>query len=156
MLSWPAALCGSACLLDYLSLFSLFLYKISSVIATEWGNAMSKKSKWFDLKNRADDSWHLWFLFSLKLVIVQCRSGARMAIFSLLGGANHTNLYKNLIKIWICSANLGMIGGQAPARPPVSAPACWCVHWHDNANPALGPVWLCITTTTHVSREKNL
>jgi len=30
---------------------------------------------------------------------VMDRGGARMTIFSLLGGANHTNLYKNLIKI---------------------------------------------------------
>ena len=31
--------------------------------------------------------------------ITELRGGARMAFFSLLGGTNHTNLYKNLIKI---------------------------------------------------------
>ena len=50
------------------------------------------------------------------------RGGVRMAIFSLLGGANHTNLYKNLIKIWIYSANLGMIGGPGPCPPPCLRP----------------------------------
>ena len=33
--------------------------------------------------------------------------GARNLFFSLLGGTNHTNLYKNLIKIQIFNVNLG-------------------------------------------------
>jgi len=39
-------------------------------------------------------------------------------VFLLLGEANHTNLYKNLIKIQMFNINLGTIGGQAPARSP--------------------------------------
>ena len=41
--------------------------------------------------------------------------------FSLLGGANHTNLYKNLIKIQMFNVNLRTIEG--PGSSPVSAPA---------------------------------
>jgi len=48
------------------------------------------------------------------------QGGVRMVIFSLLGGANRINLYKNLIKIEICSANLGIMGARP--LPPVSAP----------------------------------
>jgi len=44
--------------------------------------------------------------------------------FFIIRGGNHANLYKNLIKIQIFNINLGAIGGgQAPARPPVYAPA---------------------------------
>ena len=45
-------------------------------------------------------------------------------VFFIIRGTNYTNLYKNLIKIQMFNINLGTIGGQAPARPPVSAPAC--------------------------------
>ena len=45
------------------------------------------------------------------------RGGARNLIFFIIKGANHANLYKNLIKIQIFNVNLGAIGGQAPARP---------------------------------------
>ena len=51
------------------------------------------------------------------------RGGARKLFFPLLEGANHTNLYKNLIKFQISNINLGTIGGQAPIRPPGYAPA---------------------------------
>ena len=51
------------------------------------------------------------------------RGGARKLFFPLLEGANHTNLYKNLIKFKISNVNLGTIGGQAPVRPPGYAPA---------------------------------
>ena len=40
-------------------------------------------------------------------------------IFLLLGGANHTNLYKNLIKIQMFNVNLETIEGQAPLSPPL-------------------------------------
>ena len=42
------------------------------------------------------------------------RGGARNLFFSLLWGANHTNLYKNLIKIQIFNVNLGFIGSKRP------------------------------------------
>ena len=45
------------------------------------------------------------------------RSGASNLIFFIIRGANHANLYKNLIKIQIFNVNLGTIGGQAPGRP---------------------------------------
>ena len=52
------------------------------------------------------------------------RGGARNLFFSLLGGANHANLYKNLIKIQMFNVNLGTIGGARPLpAPPISAPA---------------------------------
>jgi len=46
------------------------------------------------------------------------RGGARNLFFSLLGGANHINLYKNLIKFQIYNAKLGTIGGPGPCPPP--------------------------------------
>jgi len=44
---------------------------------------------------------------------LRSRGGARNLFFSLLGGANHTNLYKKLIKIQMFNVNLGTIGGSA-------------------------------------------
>ena len=43
-------------------------------------------------------------------------------VFFIIRGANHANLYKNLIKIQIFNVNLGTIGGPGPCPPPVSAP----------------------------------
>ena len=53
---------------------------------------------------------------------IHVRQGRRQEfIFLLLRGANHINLYKNLIKFQIYNAKLGTIG-EAPA-PPSYAPA---------------------------------
>ena len=43
-------------------------------------------------------------------------------VFFIIRGANHANLYKNLIKIQIFNVNLGVIGGPGPCPPPVYAP----------------------------------
>ena len=50
--------------------------------------------------------------------LTHCQGRSQEFIFSLLGGASHTNLYKNLIKIQIFNVNLGTIGGQAPPPSP--------------------------------------
>ena len=56
-------------------------------------------------------------------------------VFLLLGGANHVNLQKNLIKTQMFNGNLGTIGGPGPCQPPCLRPCkccvrinrkCWC------------------------------
>ena len=58
---------------------------------------------------------YLFYFFCLMLEVR--RGGARNLFFSLLGEANHANLYKNLIKIQIFNVNLGSIG-TGPCPPP--------------------------------------
>ena len=43
-------------------------------------------------------------------------------VFFIIRGANHINLYKNLIKFQIYNAKLGTIGGPGPCPPPSYAP----------------------------------
>ena len=50
------------------------------------------------------------------------RGGASNLFFLLLGEANHTNLYKKLIKIQMFNVNLGTIGGLGPCPPPCLRP----------------------------------
>jgi len=52
---------------------------------------------------------------------VVSRVGARKLFFFIIRGANHANLYKNLIKFQISNVNLGTIGGPSPC-PPLSTP----------------------------------
>jgi len=53
---------------------------------------------------------------------IAAQGRSQEVFFSLLGGANYINFYKNLIKIQICSVNLEIMGGQAPVRPPSLRP----------------------------------
>jgi len=53
---------------------------------------------------------------------VVCRVRARKLFFSLLGRANHANLYKSLIKFQISNVNLGTIGETRPLFAPLSTP----------------------------------
>ena len=43
-------------------------------------------------------------------------------VFFIIRGANHTNLYKNLIKIQMFNINLGTIRGARPLPAPLSPP----------------------------------
>ena len=68
----------------------------------------------------------LRYRISYFATLVPLHSGrSQEFIFFIIRGANHANLYKNLIKIQIFNVNLRAIGGPGPCPPPCLRP---CLH----------------------------
>ena len=61
--------------------------------------------------------------------------------FFIIRGANHANLYKNLIKFQISNVNLGTIGEPSPCPPPGYAPGHLCRVGGPGSTPACAAQW---------------